>query len=221
MLEGQFKARLRGVSAYLRSLRELEKRHKTPGKGFYGAASALAASRAASFIMIYNCVEYATRETIVSVRKRMEGDSVAFIELEKYWQHEILEAHFKKKFEDGVNHISIIREFASFTPGKITWLHKKGDIPFSGSIDHEKLIKFAKDIGDRNWRPPHSSLGGSDLKTVKIARNALAHGEDTFEVVGSNYSIDDISDKLKRIKSFMCSFIKMMERYEADRKYLN
>jgi len=219
MIETAFRSRIAGVSYYLRSLRELEKRHRTPGKGFYRAAETLAASRAAAFIMIYNCVEFATRETIINVRKQMQADSILFHELIAYWQKDIVYTHFKKKLQDGVNHSNLMDEFVQFVPGKITWLNKDENVPFSGNIDHEKLIKFARDIGEPGWRPPRNTLGGSDLLTIKTARNELAHGEETFESIGGNYSVSDIADKLDRIRNFMCSFIKMMGRYEARRTY--
>jgi hypothetical protein len=220
MIEEAFRARISGVSYYLRSLRELEARHRTPGRGFYRAAATLAASRAASFIMIYNCVEFATRETIISVRKRMQSDSNSFAELIAYWQQDIVHAHFKKKLQDGVNHGALLQEFVEFVPGRINWLQKEEAVPFPGNIDHTKLIKFARDIGDRRWRPPSNTLGGADLAIVKNARNELAHGEETFEVIGGNYSVTDIADKLDRIRSFMCSYIRMMQRYETNRSYV-
>jgi len=205
----------------LRSLHELEARHRTPGKGFYRAAATLAASRAASFIMIYNCVEFATRETVVSVRKSMQNDSSSFAELIAYWQQDIVHAHFKKKLQDGVNHGALLQEFVEFVPGVKSWLQKEEAVPFAGNIDHTKLIKFARDIGDSRWRPPSGTLGGSDLAIVKTARNELAHGEETFEDIGGNYSVADIADKLVRVRSFMCSYIRMMQRYEAGRSYVS
>ncbi|MCX7322719.1 MAG: hypothetical protein NT113_25695 [Hyphomicrobiales bacterium] len=221
MIESQFRSRIAGVSYYLRSLRELDARHRTPGKGFYRAAATLAASRAASFIMIYNCVEFATRETIVSVRRKMENDGASFEHLTTYWQQDIVHTHFRKKLQDGVNHASILKEFVQFVPGQISWLNRQDTVPFPGNIDHEKLIRFARDIGNRRWRPPHRTLGGSDLAIVRNARNELAHGEETFEIIGGNYSVADIADKLDRVRSFMCSYINMMERYERNRSYVS
>jgi hypothetical protein len=219
MIEADFRTRITGVSYYLRSLKELESRHRTPGKGFYRAAATLAASRAAAFIMIYNCVEFATRETIINIRKSMQSDASMFQDLTSYWKQEIVHAHFKKKLQDGVNHTVLLSEFVQFVPGKVNWLAMHEAVPFSGNIDHEKLIKFARDIGDRRWRPPKDTLGGSDLLTVKTARNDLAHGEETFEAIGGNYSVADIAVKLDRVRSFMCSYIRMMERYETRRGY--
>jgi MAE_28990/MAE_18760-like HEPN len=219
MIEDQFRARMTGVRYYLRSLRELEKAHKTPGRGFYRASATLAASRAAAFIMIYNCVEYATRESVAAVRKKMQTSSTDFGQIVEFWQEEIIWTHFKEKLEDGINHATLLKNFRDFVPGKVTWLKHGDRVPFPGNIDHEKLIRLARDIGDRRWRPPKNTLGGSDLANIKKARNELAHGEDTFEAVGGNYSVADISDKVDRVRLFMCSYIRMMERYQNNETY--
>jgi hypothetical protein len=171
--------------------------------------------------MIYNCVEFATRETIIGMRKRMESDGISFGELAVFWQQDIVHTHFKKKLQEGVNHMALLKEFVEFVPGKVSWLNKQETVPFPGNIDHEKLIKFARDIGNRRWKPPHKTLGGSDLAIIRNARNELAHGEETFEIVGGNYSVADIADKLDRIRLFMCSYINMMERYGQKRSYVS
>jgi RiboL-PSP-HEPN len=219
MIEANFRSRMSAISYYLRSLRELEERHKVAGKGFYRAAQTLAASRASAFIMIYNCVEFATRETVTSVRKHMQSNAVDYCDIAPFWQLEILQAHFKQKLEDGVNHTHLLQEFREFIPGQVNWLLRQDAVPFSGNIDHLRLIKFAKDIGATRWRPPGSTLGGSDLLTIRTTRNELAHGDETFEDVGANYSVSDITDKLQRIRTFMCSYIKMMERYANSTSY--
>lgn len=220
MIEDDFRYRMLAVSQYLRSLRELESRHKKAGNGFYGAARALATSRAAAFIMIYNCVEYATRETVRNIRNHMLNSAVDYSDIVPFWQLEILQVHFKKKLEEGVNHTSLLQDFRDFMPGQVNWLHRRDSVPFAGNIDHIRLIKFAKDIGATRWKPPENTLGGSDLSTVRTTRNDLAHGAQTFEEVGSNYSVTDITEKIKRIRSFMCSYIRMTERYANNKNYI-
>src|SRR6266404_5671642 len=103
-LEDDFKSRLKEVSYYLRALRELENAHKTPGRGFYRASSAIAASRASAFLMIYNCVEFAVRESIIAMRRDISANITDFSLLVPHWRKEIFRVHFKQKLEDGINH---------------------------------------------------------------------------------------------------------------------
>ncbi|CCD90785.1 hypothetical protein BRAO375_1200028 [Bradyrhizobium sp. ORS 375] len=215
-LENDFKRRLNDVSFYLRSLSDLEKQHRNLGRGFYRSSAALAASRAASFIMIYNCVEFAVREAVIDLRQHIKLQNPKFELISKYWQSEIIRAHFRKRLQEGTNHIDLLEDFRAFVPGRIDWPGKQVDnMPFSGNVDHERLIKFAKGIGETKWRPPARSLGGSDLLIVREARNDLAHGDETFENVGANYSVTDMFEKVKRIRLFVCSFLRMMERYKS------
>lgn len=218
-LEQEFRGRLREVSFYLRSLRDLEERHKAPGRGFFRASAAIAASRASAFIMIYNCVEYAVREAIIAVRQDIGSSETDFTRLVSHWREEIIRFHFRERLEQGTHHLELLKDFDSFIPGRVTWLGKERELPFSGNIDHEMLFQFALRIGQKRWKPPKSSLGGSDLKLVKSTRNDLAHGTETFENIGGQYDTDDIAEKLRRIKDFICSFIRMTERYRTAQRY--
>jgi hypothetical protein len=122
----------------------------------------------------------------------------------------------------GVNFESFLKDVSVSSPFSPAWLKDEKylqTLPFAGNINHEQLIGLAKRIGAKNWKPPKSSLGGSDLELVRKMRNELAHGDETFENVGGQYSINDISDKLVRIRLFMCSYIKMLDRHRAREAY--
>jgi hypothetical protein len=179
----------------------------------------LAASRAAAFIMIYNCIEYATKESFVAIRKDVMANVTDFSELLDYWKDEILRLHFGQKLGDGVNHINLLNEFRCFLPGRVTWLTKTDELPFPGNVSHTRLIELAKRIGDQKWKPPKNSMGGVDLEFVRMRRNELAHGDEAFSSVGGSLSIDDIAQKMVRIRAFMCSYLRMIERYRTERKY--
>jgi hypothetical protein len=218
-VEADFRRRLNEVSLYLRSLSDVEKRQLGRNKLFYRAHAALAASRAASFIMIYNCVEYGTKEALAAIRQEAAATVPKFEELIEYWQHEVVRHRYGRKLAEGINVESFLVDIRKSLPVRPISLKDTRPLPFSGNINHDRLIDLARKIGDSRWRPPRSSLGGSDLELVRQARNDLAHGDETFENVGSLYSIDDISDKLGRIRTFMCSYIRMLDRYRVNSRY--
>jgi hypothetical protein len=218
-IEADFRKRLNAVSFYLRSLSDVEKRQQGKSGLFYRAQPALAASRAASFIMIYNCVEYGLKEALTQVKQEAAAKVVTFEELIEYWQHEIVKHRYGQKLSDGINFESFLIDVRRSMPIKPATLKDTRALPFSGNINHEKLIELARKIGDKQWKPPKASLGGSDLELVRKARNDLAHGDETFENVGSQYSIQDIAEKLNRIRLFMCSYIKMLDRYRTNARY--
>ncbi len=51
-------------------------------------------------------------------------------------------------------------------------------------------------------------------------RNDLAHGVESFEAIGGQFTTRDIVDKFERIREFMFSYLRMMDRYKARQLYL-
>lgn len=217
-LEDDFRTRAKLVMAYLRSLKSLEKMHSQPGRRFYRTAATITASRAASFIMMYNCVEFAVRETTAGIRREIVLQRCDFHGLRDYWKHEIARVHFQERLNQGTNHADFLESVVAFMPGSVDWKDQVNRVPFPGNVDHERLLAFTKRIGHR-WRPPASSLGGVDLYLIRQKRNDLAHGNETFEEVGSNYRTQDIIEKFDRVRTFMISYIRSVERYRRTQKF--
>jgi hypothetical protein len=217
--EDAFVQRTKAVTAYLRSLKDLERKHRTPGRGFYRATAAITASRAASFIMMYNCIEFGIREATVDLRREIASGGCSFVELHPYWREEIARAKFHDKLKQGINHLQLLKEVALFAPGDVDWANDLNKIPFAGNVDNQRLIDFVRRI-DHRWRPPPSTLGGSDLDLIRRMRNDLAHGKEEFESVGASFGTDDLLEKYQRARTFMVSLIKALDRYRAQRRYL-
>lgn len=220
--ESELRHRLNDVSVFLSSLRALEKRHSSQRRVSVRWVRVLAASRASSFIMMYNCVEYATKRALKEIRTEAAEKVDSFEELAQYWQTDIVRTRFGARLASGTNFDVLIENIRSSIPPKPSWLKNPSSVeslPFGGNINHERLIKLAHDIGDRNWKPPRSSLGGSDLELVRRTRNELAHGDEQFEVIGSQYSVKDIRDKLNRVRLFMCSYVRMLDRHRLNAEY--
>lgn len=218
-LETQFVDRTKSVIAYLRSLKALEKAHHTPGRGFYRSAEAISASRAASFIMMYNCVEFGVRETAVTLRKHISSSAPQFVDLRPHWREEIVRIKFFDRVQQGTNHSHLMRDFASFIPGVVDWGRQVERIPFAGNIDQARLFEFVGSLGHK-WRPPKSSFGGTDLDLIKRMRNDLAHGNEEFEAIGAQFDTDELIEKYDRVRKFMVSLIRSLEKYGNEQRYL-
>lgn len=217
--EAAFVQRTKLVTAYLRSLKDLEKKHRTPGRGFYRAAAAITASRAASFIMMYNCIEFGVQESATSLRRDIVAQGNSFADLKPHWREEITRVKFGGRLKNGTNHDDLIRDFARFPPGAVAWPGQElSRIPFAGNVDNERLIDFVRRIEHR-WRPPPSTLGGTDLNLIRRMRNDLAHGNEEFETVGANFDTDDLLGKYRRARTFMVSLIRTLDRYRENKSY--
>lgn len=218
--EDQFNDRAKRVTVYLRSLKDLERKHEIPGKGFYSAKLAIQASRASAFIMIYNCVEFGLRSAAQDVRQAIAAGGYGFGELSDYWRVDLTRQRHAKRLQAGVNHDEFLNLIALEERVTSAWPEGLDKVPFPGNIDNRKILKFVGKLGV-NWSPPPTSLGGSDLDLVKRTRNDLAHGHERFEDVGANYSTQDILDKFIRIRKFMISAIRAIKRHENRQLYLN
>jgi len=219
-VEGGFRKRAKETRAYLRSLEDLESRLLRERRGFYRAAKTVTASRAAAYLMIYNCVEFAVREAVTGIRRDAKAEGAAFTDLKPYWRNEILKAHFGKKLSNGVNHGKLLSEFSDFFPGSVSWSESEGDIPFNGNIDHTRLFGFLEDITGKKWKAPKGTLGGSDLVAIRNIRNSLAHGDESFEYIGSSSTTSDMIQIFDRVRTFMLGYIDQIERYRKAKAYL-
>ena len=217
-LEKHFRNRAKEVRAYLSSLMDIESQLAKSTKLFYRSSSMLEASRASAFSMIYNCVEFAVVETIASVRAEISNSGISFHELQTYWRNEILRFRYSDKLAKGCNHDNLLSEFRDFIPGSIGWSSDVRSLPFSGNIDHQQLIAFVGKLG-KKWKPPKSTLGGSDLNLIRNTRNALAHGDDSFQDVGRNYTAHDLIEKFDRIRIFIIGFIRFFESYKRKKAF--
>ncbi|WP_315727633.1 hypothetical protein [Bradyrhizobium sp. SZCCHNS2015] len=216
--EAGFRTRAKEVRAYLRSLESLERTIR-PGNSFYRATAAITASRASAFIMIYNSIEFAARESIVELRSEIVSRGGHFDKVLLHWREEIVRAHFYERLQQGTNFAAFIKDLVAFMPGKLDWNQRDEDLPFAGNIDHEEIFRFVKRIGYQ-WKPPRVALGGTDLQLVRKMRNDLAHGVESFEAIGGQFTTRDIVDKFERIREFMFSYLRMMDRYKARQLYL-
>jgi len=169
--------------------------------------------------MIYNAVEFAAREAIVELRSEIALHGGSFDKILLHWQEEIVRAHFYGRLQQGTNFAAFLKDLVTFMPGKLDWNQRTQELPFSGNIDHDELFRFVGRIGYK-WTPPRASLGGTDLQLVRKMRNDLAHGIESFEAIGALFTTDDVVAKFERIRDFMFSFLKMIERYRSRQLYL-
>ena len=218
-VEEAFRLRVRDVRTYLRSLQDIETRFSRPGRTFYSAASAVNASRASVYIMIYNCVEFGLSASISGIRETIHNGDYHFQDVEEYWQNDLLRVNFSERLRQGTNHAQFVVDMSGATKGKAKWKHIARDLPFSGNIDQAQLLRMRDQLGYA-WKIPKHTLGGADLNLIRKHRNDLAHGEETFLNVGSSSDTMTLIEQLERIGRFFSSFLRMLERYQESRSFL-
>lgn len=217
--EQAFRDRAKEVRAYLRSLQDIEQNFSKPGRRFYRSAYAVTASRASVFIMIYNCIEFSVKLSIVNIRKDIHSGQHKFSDLRNFWQEDVIRANFLNRIQQGTKHAELTIDMLQTTRSIVNWEVADRDFPFSGNIDQSQLIRLAKRL-EYDWKIPDGTLGGSDLNMIRKNRNDLAHGAETFQDIGSNSNTGTMIEQLDRVRRFISSFLKMMERYRFRKMYL-
>jgi hypothetical protein len=218
LVENELKDRAKDVRSFLKSLSDIEKRLSLGERPFRGSKAMLPASKAASFIMMYNCVELAIADCLEEARDNIESSGKNFEEIKPHWQREIIRSTFKSKLENGCNFDDLLEDFRKCVPMKVKWGSHKSKLPFAGNINHEKIHDLAKKIGG-NWRPPKAAQGGADLEIICRVRNQLAHGEESFENIGNQYTTSDLEKKFDRSYKFLVAFVRYIEKYISRAEY--
>jgi len=112
-----------------------------------------------------------------------------------------------------------MKDIVLLVNSNLDWGGSEYELTFAGNIDHNKLFRLARALGSK-WRAPKGTLGGTELEVVRQKRNDLAHGQDTFLNVGNNSDINTMIEQFDRIRKFIVSFLKMLERYGVNKQYL-
>lgn len=217
-IRARFGQRSDEVAAYLAALGEMEHHPSDAPRDMFATEAVLAASRASTFIMMYNAVEDAVRQGFAAIRREIEASRCSYAGLAAFWQEEIVRAHFERKLTQGSSNDTILREFAQFTPGVVGWKDRAERLPFVGNVDNRRILRVA-DRMRLSWRPPTGTFGGDDLSVIRQQRNALAHGFETFESVGSQFATSDLGGKLGRVRLFIDSLLEALRDYRDGRGF--
>src|SRR3546814_5250462 len=73
--------------------------------------------------MIYNCMEYGARESLIGLRQDIASSGYSYDRLKSYWQEDIVHAHFHDRLQQGCNNAQLVRDFSAFAPGVVAWQH--------------------------------------------------------------------------------------------------
>lgn len=214
------KIRLDEVEIILKSTKEFEKRQRSNVKRNAQNKRLIASLRATTYVMLYNALEEAMRSIMRSIREKIEGEGINFFGASDFWRLDALQAALLDKLQAGTNHGQVLVDTLPLTNSPLFWDEiKKGRLPFSGNFGQLSAMKLRDDLA-MSWTAPASTLGGSDLENIRERRNALAHGLESFEEAGGKVTASDLLDVLKRVRSFMISFVEALEQYRDDRAYL-
>lgn len=179
-------------------------------------------------IHLYNIVEAATVRTLEVVGRTI------IEEKPKDWQPSVLREWIRSAIWDGTDRLG--EGAVSRLVGVSTAL-ASGDAPPTfkikgepGSWDDEAIKKVAIRLGcqfvlqDDIRRAAYEKVYRNQTSAMKFLagrRNAIAHGEATFEEGANGFTIDEISELAQRIIPFLKSVAESYQTYLNSKAYLS
>lgn len=175
------------------------------------------------FLLLYNLMEAVTKNTIQGIYDHLRGQNARY--------DDCCVCLKKVVFKNIKREMTVLSIVESKAPHNLIF-DRQQDIAdhimaeaflvknlLSGSVDAKALRELAEDFG------LHPVKGSRDknperLVTVKSRRNKLAHGEQTFNEVGKDYSILELKDTKESVLNYMQQFVLNVDDYLSKRQYL-
>jgi len=167
-----------------------------------------------TFLLLYNLVESTIRNSIIEIYDQIKDDELTYQDLsdkiKQIWLHKNSkkltssnEDKIEKNIKQIINEI-ITREIIILT---------KDDIHISGNICADTIRILASKIGFEK------SNNGRYLEEIKIKRNRLAHGEQTFHDVGKNVTFNELALYKENTFEHLEDVISNIEVFITNQKY--
>lgn len=167
--------------------------------------------RSGALLILYNLIEASARNGIKSIYDEIKIEAINFEELNHNIQHRILK-DFKSQGSSKHIHSDLARELIqrSFVEKKL----------FSGNVNSEEIGNQARDFGFNHQTEYNITNHGSELETVRLLRNDLAHGNKSFSEASKNLSIKDIEQIFIFSSNYMEQILKNIQLYIKNKEYL-
>ncbi len=178
--------------------------------------------KANGFLLIYNLVESACRNSLWEILSAIQGKKLSYKKLTEEAQllwikqkvkdlrnakDETLEKHIQSIATEVINNALV--EFKKETEF----------IDLSGNIDAQKIRTLAEIYGFDSKVGDAKEKAGADLEEIKKKRNHLAHGRVTFAECGKDYSVTQMCEYKKNAISYLESILSNIETYIKGGKY--
>lgn len=169
------------------------------------------------YLIIYNLIEAAMRESINYIHETIHSQMIDFDELNISLQKEII----KRVKTDSTNIEAILsgKHKCLATDISMTTFNKKK--LFSGNIDRDEINNKSKIYGfstDTNYQ---ATKHGEALKQIKIYRNDLAHGNVSFSEIGRDKTYQDLENICLETIAYLEKITENIEEYIKKKVYLH
>lgn len=222
----EFDLRVTEVEQYLKVIERLENpqvvlQHQATGRQLRVLQEdSLKVMKATVFLLIYNVVESSIRSAFAHLYLEIKRKGTTCRKL----NDNILQVWIGQQFRFDENSASLrnYRETAEKLANEIMQESavslSEEYLPVSGNLSANAIRKVCAAHGI-SVKAHYRAKGGVELETVKVQRNALAHGNTSFSACGQQYTVAD----LKRIKQqafvFVRSILHNLKRFVDGQSY--
>ncbi|MBE9126213.1 MULTISPECIES: MAE_28990/MAE_18760 family HEPN-like nuclease [unclassified Coleofasciculus] len=170
--------------------------------------------KASGFLLLYNLVEATMRNAIEAIFEELRSKGVSFDKIRPELRKVVLKNVAKR------NPDKVLLQITAISLDIITAGFDKEDL-FSGNIDGREIRKTGDMYGFSCATDYAKTANGSDLLTVKINRNDLAHGIKSFAEVGRDQTMGDLFKIKNKVVKYLKQILQNIETYLANEEYLD
>lgn len=186
----------------------------------YNVMTVKTSMKANIILMLYNAVESTLTKSLEKVHEKIKESRLKYgdlcIEIRKILA--VYYGYSMEKSSNVNNAMDYVLQLIDFANGNVYFdisykeLIQKYPM-YNGNLDSRVIITVLKRYGiDYDERC-------SELKTIKDDRNKLAHGEDSFEEIGRNLSIQQLEEMANRTFKYLEKMVRKIECYLDEEKY--
>lgn len=205
------------VIGYLQHMENGDVEYRTEVQGLTTVKTSI---KAGIVLMLYNAIESTMTKCLVHLHTVLITKKLAFNHCNDNLKHlvAVYYENAREKSSDNHRKASLALEFYDYIIGNSTFNLSYEEISkfytlYSGNLDSREIISVLEKYGIK------FEERASELKTIKDFRNKLAHGENSFEEIGRELTLQHIG-QLKD-KTFGCleKMIDEIKQYIKNEHY--
>lgn len=167
--------------------------------------------RANGFLLIYNVVEYCIAGGIEAIYLDIISKEIDYHSIRSNIQREII-GNIKRNISTD----DFIVQIQDIAMDIITQYPKK---IFSGNVDAQEIRDIANRYGFSYTTNARVTKNGAYLVTVKNKRNALAHGDISFQECGKEYTIQQMVEIKDEVLQYLKEILYNIEQFLLNEGY--
>lgn len=172
--------------------------------------------RSHAVLMLYNIVESTVVECILAIYDAIKDEHIKYVELidplRDMWLGNKMDNNDGRK-----TRIAKTKRIINDLQSDISFDDKIGR--FDGNVDLRLILNVCKEFKIQLGSIPNKEEVAVSLKTIKDARNHLAHGDITYSSYGSSILLSDIIKLKDDTLKFLNYFIQVIDSYIRNKKY--